>query len=447
MPLREHVDFGLRYQYTSGSTDRKVKVVRLNLFTDDTSGNITKKWNKFDTWSMVPAALPLEERNKRENTHLICAHNRLSAMDMLPEIVDDLKELEQGVPMFDAERGEIVVVVAPLNFISADNPRHAEIACNKGLAPSFPCRKCLYRKPRNSKVQNRDHRAAPRDAIHIAGLRDNVNTASGIQLSEGTTCRNLVDLGYKKTSGEALVELNAFDPTRDCLVEILHTMMLGVTKYLVSALCSYLNKEESRQLEIRLRTYKSKAFTRTMNSSLRLQKFFVGRDYKLLAQQLPGVLNSLLHQEWSTIALERRNVLLTLFSCFVAHGELVSLLFIGKITAGFWQYTQLLDEKIKELTTALNAVDDTLLANQKSNNRISSRPKVHMLHYLREDLERFATALHYKSEKGEQFNKFIREHIFHSNRQTPSRDLLVEFGRQFMFRDVIDGGSWETGTN
>ncbi|KAI8136692.1 hypothetical protein BJV82DRAFT_547949, partial [Fennellomyces sp. T-0311] len=75
---------------SGGKRLKKVRVIPLNLFSDDTSGNTSKKWNKFDSWSMVPAALPLAERNKRENTFLLCVHNRLSAIDMLADIVDDL---------------------------------------------------------------------------------------------------------------------------------------------------------------------------------------------------------------------------------------------------------------------------------------------------------------------------------------------------------------------
>ncbi|KAI9492237.1 hypothetical protein BDB00DRAFT_729989, partial [Zychaea mexicana] len=116
--------------------------VPVNLFTDDTSGNRSKKWNKFDSWSLTPAALPLAERNKRENTHLIAVHNKLTALEMLPFIVEDLCELEKGVVMFDAASNQDVLVVAPLCFISADNPRHAELVCSKGLASTFPCRKC-----------------------------------------------------------------------------------------------------------------------------------------------------------------------------------------------------------------------------------------------------------------------------------------------------------------
>ena len=56
-----------------------VKVIPLNLFTDDMSGNrSTKKHNKkFDSCVMVPAALPLAERHMLNNTAFICIDHHL----------------------------------------------------------------------------------------------------------------------------------------------------------------------------------------------------------------------------------------------------------------------------------------------------------------------------------------------------------------------------------
>lgn len=72
---------------TSSTIDnrRKKEWVTI-LLSNDTSGACLKKWNNHDTWSMIPAALPLEERNKQETLFLLCVHgvhDRLSASDML----------------------------------------------------------------------------------------------------------------------------------------------------------------------------------------------------------------------------------------------------------------------------------------------------------------------------------------------------------------------------
>jgi len=115
-----------------------VKIIPLNLFTDDMSGNRTKKHNKFNSWVMVPAALPLAERHMLNNTAFICTDHHLSAMQMLPALVENLVLLEKGIEMM-LPNGDPVVVIAPLHFISAENARHSEIiALSRGAASLMP---------------------------------------------------------------------------------------------------------------------------------------------------------------------------------------------------------------------------------------------------------------------------------------------------------------------
>lgn len=173
LDLTEHPDFHIRYRYTAAiAKNQKVRIVPINLFTDDTSGNSSKKWNKFDSCSLVPAALSLEGKNKRENFHLICVHNRLTALEMLPSIVQDLKQLEEGI----ATSQSMVLVFAPLHLISADNPRHAEIFCIKARASMYPCRKCFFEeKKANEATVCSDHEAPRRDLNDIVNVRDGVD--------------------------------------------------------------------------------------------------------------------------------------------------------------------------------------------------------------------------------------------------------------------------------
>lgn len=46
---------------------RHVEVVPLVLFSDDVSGNASKKWNKFDVWAMILAGLPHAVNSHLEN--------------------------------------------------------------------------------------------------------------------------------------------------------------------------------------------------------------------------------------------------------------------------------------------------------------------------------------------------------------------------------------------
>ena len=76
--------------------------ILLVLFCDDTSGNRSKKWNKFIECNMVCIiqaslctitiiGLPQEEKNKLENIHLLCCSNKLDALTMAKDLVELLK--------------------------------------------------------------------------------------------------------------------------------------------------------------------------------------------------------------------------------------------------------------------------------------------------------------------------------------------------------------------
>ncbi|KAG2209348.1 hypothetical protein INT45_010623 [Circinella minor] len=224
--------FEAHYQtFGSNSTGwNRVRVVPLNLFTDDTSGNRSKKWNKFESWSMVPAGLPLEDRNKCENTFLVCLHNRLSAVQMLENIVDDL----------------------------SDNMEHAQIACHKGDSTHLNCRKCYHPKPLLSmdSIYINHHWSPLRNLDDIQALIENCELQHEMTFPDGLTSRTADAHGYKKTGGEVLLQLDAFDSTKDLPIEILHTMMLGPTKYLAFSIIKYLSAGETDQLQAKLRSYR-----------------------------------------------------------------------------------------------------------------------------------------------------------------------------------------------
>ncbi|KAI9006277.1 hypothetical protein CLU79DRAFT_892297 [Phycomyces nitens] len=78
----------------------KVVLAPLVLFTDDTSGNLSKQYNLFDSYLMTPAAMSYDARSSKNNSYFICTlNNKLSALDMIPLLVDDLKELEKAIKM------------------------------------------------------------------------------------------------------------------------------------------------------------------------------------------------------------------------------------------------------------------------------------------------------------------------------------------------------------
>lgn len=118
----------------------------LILFTDDTSGNKSKKWHKFDSWSLMLAGLPRHENSKTSNIHFICCSDTASAMDMSATIVTELATIEkEGIEAYDAVMKQHVVVLAPLMCILADNPRASELLSHLGGSARKYCRMCMVR--------------------------------------------------------------------------------------------------------------------------------------------------------------------------------------------------------------------------------------------------------------------------------------------------------------
>ena len=94
-----------------------IVVTPIILFSDDTSGNMSIKWNKCDSWCMTLAGLPLCMVDKPHHLHSISCSNNVSALDMSAPLIKDLFKLENGVYMYDASKEEQVLVFAPVMSI------------------------------------------------------------------------------------------------------------------------------------------------------------------------------------------------------------------------------------------------------------------------------------------------------------------------------------------
>ncbi len=111
---------------------RPVFVAPLLLYTDDTSGNRSKKWNKFDQWAFLLAGLPRHENMQLRTIHFITCSNQVSLLDMAKPIASDYVRLEEGVSLYDSCLQKQVMVIAPIIALLADNPRHSELVNHAG---------------------------------------------------------------------------------------------------------------------------------------------------------------------------------------------------------------------------------------------------------------------------------------------------------------------------
>ena len=118
-------------------------MVPLILFSDDTSGNKSRKWHKFESWYLALAGLPRHLNARLDNIHFVTCSDSVSALDLSIPIAKELTVMEcEGKVAFDALYQEEVLVVAPLMCIVCDNPRASQLVNHLGSTALMHCRIC-----------------------------------------------------------------------------------------------------------------------------------------------------------------------------------------------------------------------------------------------------------------------------------------------------------------
>ncbi|KAI6018600.1 hypothetical protein BKA83DRAFT_4464938 [Pisolithus microcarpus] len=113
------------------------------LYCDDTSGNMSKKWNKHNSFLFTAAGLPRVMVHKESSIHFLATSNIAPPLEMLDGIVDQLEHAQtHGIWAWDVEAREMVLVIPAVLAMLGDNPMQSELACHVGLQGKFFCRNC-----------------------------------------------------------------------------------------------------------------------------------------------------------------------------------------------------------------------------------------------------------------------------------------------------------------
>ncbi|KAI8326646.1 hypothetical protein EDC96DRAFT_570099 [Choanephora cucurbitarum] len=186
------------------------------------------------------------------------------------------------------------------------------------------------------------------------------------------------DQGYGKNGSEELLRLKAYNPTLDTPIELLHTVPLGIGKALLQFFWKDVLTKDQQPLLPGCAFEGASCLSLSDILSLVLQKSLMDLSAK----------------------------------CFDSLGCLSSLLYMRNVEGSLLQYINLVRHFTTELTDNLLLLDNRYVELKKEQATVLSLlPKVHMLHHLAEDIVRFGLPVHYETEHGEQFNKFIHEEI------------------------------------
>ncbi|KAJ3780374.1 hypothetical protein GGU10DRAFT_397813 [Lentinula aff. detonsa] len=447
-------------------------VVMIPLWCDDVSGNKSKQYNKHINIYSLNGSLPGQMLQQEYFVNFVSTSPNATPLEQFQSIRDELKETEVN-PMrcFNAATGQMCRTIFRVPILPADNPAQAEEASQMGGNSSHPCRKCKVgghhsetETPDGYHCFFCDNKSLQRSAQEIkselwnqmcaamTGVEANVTkmqTQSGTKDKitqtwiEKLLSKSRAYKAEDKLSGEEittrlndwlesepgekmnpLLDITGLDPSQDTPVEILHTVLLGIVKYVWYMSHSVMPEKDLELLAIRLQSTDTDGLTVPAIQAAYMVQYrnnLIGKHFKTLMQILPFHVHNFAKLGPVHFRLIR------------SVGMLGPLLWTPEIKD--------LDQYLSDLDILVGNVLDAF--GDVAPSKILDKIKIHLLVHLREDIRRFGPPIRYSTEVFEAYNAVFRLCSIFSNHQAPSRDIALKFASMGRLKHILSGGFWE----
>ncbi|KAF9044483.1 hypothetical protein BJ165DRAFT_1347605, partial [Panaeolus papilionaceus] len=435
----------------------------INIFGDDISGNRSKSWNKHWNMYMTHRNLPRLLLNHQFHIHFVST----STVATIPEQFTGvkaaiLKSQHTPIRVRHGKTGQQIRFKVYCTCGPGDNPSQSETSGHIGGNGNHPCRKChvggtqkekqtdvgyhaLFEAGRNrsgqetlKQVKEQVHTAC----LGVAATVKKLQAATGVKdaytqywIEDLISCtrelkkscpewnsndiqnhlREWVDTN-KSIIYNPFLTLDGFDAAQDTPVEILHTILLGVVKYVWRGSYTTWNATQkavySNHLQAtNIMAIRAKYITQYANS-------LIGQQLKVLTQINTFHVHDLVSEH---------QFLLT-----KAVGELSALLWYPEIRD--------MDQYLADVATAAeNVLDIAALVDPF---KIVVKIKYHLLAHLTQDIKQFGPLVGVASEVYKAFNGIFRYCSIFSNHLAPSRDIAIQLSAQESVKHILNAGWW-----
>ncbi|KAJ7677630.1 hypothetical protein B0H17DRAFT_1161361 [Mycena rosella] len=443
---------------------------RVDYFGDDVSGNRSKSWNKHWNAYMTNCNLPRALLNQEFHVHFISTSPHASIMEQFIAFKSVVEQTHaEPIKVRDAETQETTRLSIYPNAGPSDNPMQSEITGHIGAKGNFFCRKCEAGGSEKDKETNECFHSlfepgTPRSKEKIlTELKKQVKLAcSGVAQPIKNTQK---DTGVKdaytqhwidhlleqfklkkeekpgRTTTEIQEELiqwtldnedkiysgfltmKGFDPTKDTPVEILHTILLGVVKYIWHSSHTSWNTAQKQTYSLRLQATNTDGLSVhaiRANYIMQYANSLIGRQFKTIAQVNVFHVHGIVTPEQ--------------FTTWRAVGEFSALIWVPEIR-NLDEYLHDIDIAAGNVMEAFAVVDPT---------KILSKIKLHLLTHSRDDICSFGPLVGVMTEIFECFNAVFRFCSILSNHLAPSRDIALQLADQEGLKHRLTGGWWPT---
>ncbi|KAF7288899.1 hypothetical protein MIND_01405900 [Mycena indigotica] len=453
------------------SGDRDLYVLGISVWIDDVSGNKSKQYNKFLVMVMQNTALPGQLLKQEFHVHFSGASQHVTTAELSAVLRDFVQGTEiSPIICYNANTRREAAVVVRVHDDDADNPQQSEEASHIGCNGLFPCRKCKWGGPKADQVGSDTYHACHEPGISrtAADIRSELEqqlalamtgSAAAIEKRQRETGtkdkltqywieRVLVQVAKLKQENprisatdakreaqmwldqqpgdkmNPLLDITGLDPARDTPVEILHTILLGVIKYIWHHLNTQQWSDVDRQLlAIRLQSTDISGMNVPPVRGAYMMQYrnnLIGKHFKVIMQALT------FHTHEICTPVQ--------FQLVKAAADLGARVWISVIDD--------IEAYIVDLKIAIANVLDAWDAVEPL--RILVKIKLHLLPHLPEDIRRFGPAVRFSTETQESYNAVFRMCSINGNHQAPSRDIAVKFSTMNNIKHALCGGFWES---
>ncbi|KAJ7902849.1 hypothetical protein B0H14DRAFT_3079952 [Mycena olivaceomarginata] len=443
-------------------------VIMLPLWADNVSGNKSKQYNKHMNMYMANSNLPSQLLQQEYFVRFVLTSPHAG----YPEQFSVIKEQVQAthtdpIRCYNAATRRNCRAIVRVPSLPADNPQQSKEASHMGGNANCGCQRC---KAGGTHLQTESDEGY--HAMHYAGVpRFAVQTKSVLeeQLSlamrgvEAPILKLQTKTGVKdkvaqywidillekawKIKGDSperniksiteelqvwldeqpgdkvnpLLDIAGLDPNRDTPVELLHTILLRIVKYVWHILHTTWTEAEQNLFVIRLQSTDLDGLTVPPIRAAYMMQYknnLIGKHFKTLMQTMVFHMHGLVPPE--------------IFTLVKAVSALGSVLWVHEID-NITEYTEQLTVLIGNVLDAFGDYDPA---------KILLKIKLHLLPHIVEDVIRFGPAIRNSTEIFECFNAIFRLCSILSNHQAPSRDIAQKFGSMDRLKHILSGGFW-----
>ncbi|KAJ6579420.1 hypothetical protein B0H10DRAFT_1835571 [Mycena sp. CBHHK59/15] len=438
----------------------------VDYFGDDVSGNRSKSWNKHWNAYMTHRNLPRKLLQQEFHVHFVSTSPNASISEQYREFKNTVESTHTEPVQVQDESGDTTCFCIYVNGGPSDNPMQSEVSGHIGGKGNRFCRKCEVGGTQKEKSTNEGYHALFEARIEyekiMAELENQVKLAcSGVakHIKDSQTQTGIKDMYTQywidqllsrfkemkfsepnRSDQDIQAELiqwtvdnrdkiysaflstdGSFDPTKDTPVEILHTILLGVVKYIWHISHTPWSAENKKLYSVRLQSTATDGLSIhaiRANYIMQYAGSLIGRQFKTIAQtnvfHIHGLVTNYQFMAWKAV------------------GELTALLWFPEIRN--------IEEYRRDLKVAVANVLDIFSLIDPS--KIITKIKLHLLAHIDNDVIEFGPLVGVATEIFECFNAIFRYCSILSNHLAPSRDIALQLGDQEGLKHRLTGGMW-----